>query len=215
MTLPGLSTSPNSMGTATTNMKTKENHGFILSDVLWQAKAGWIRVPGLVSSQKANLWLLPAVSCQGSSQWKTVNFRTQVQPPAWDQDGKESCSEDLRGQVCPKRQKHRSWQGLLKYFDLEQDRNLNSQLLPCLQGNQNHIWLLGSARQWQSNHTSIFSTNYFIFFWEIKDIQCVIRNCQRTNNTYFLFIVAIHCLPIGRRWTCICQANADRSEEQV
>lgn len=72
LTLPGLSTLPNSMGIATTDMKTKENHGFLHSNVLWQAKAGRVTVPGLVSSHKESLWLLPAVSCQGPTQWKTM-----------------------------------------------------------------------------------------------------------------------------------------------
>lgn len=185
LTLPGLSTLPISMGTATTDMKTKENHGFILSDVFWQAKAGWVRVPGLVSSQKANLWLLPAVSCQGSSQWKTMSFRTQVEPSAWDQDGKESCSEDLGGRSAPRDRRTAAGRAYSR----------------TLTWNKIEIWTLNScpayreirtasdslALQGSDSQTTLQSLawNYFIFFWEIRDIQCIIRNWQRIKKYLF------------------------------
>lgn len=163
----------------------KENHGFILSDVFWQAKSGWVRVPGLVSSQKANLWLLPVVSCQGSSQWKTMSFRTQVEPSAWDQDGKESCSEDLGDRSAPR----------------DRRTAAGGAYSSTLTWNKIEIWTLNSCPAYREIRTASDSLvlqgsdsqttlqslawNYFIFFWEIRDIQCIIRNWQRIKKYLF------------------------------
>lgn len=100
----------------------------------------------------------------------------------------------LRGQVCPRDRRTaagRAYSSTLTWNKIE-IWTLNS--CPAyreIRTASDSLALQGSDRQ---TTLQSLAWNYFIFFWEIRDIQCIIRNWQRIKKYLFSIIVAIHCL---------------------